>query len=900
MIGPYTLSRPELIALGVGANALIAALMVAVTSWQYRHSKVRAGVAGMVVGISGIVIQRYAGARLITASWPAYRAGLFAGAIAAVVSACIVAALVWRTPLFVEVVLPWRSPSDDDSADTTADPQTSSSLTDRLLTPSGEDGGDDEDGRIPIDDLSGEEMQEAIEYLEAVGQEPDKDAIEKAAYQLASTDETTLATTFTTDEEKGRIDRSVLAPEVIDEEANWHSRDGDFYQILTASSLPRFLSSGWLLPLTLASEDVRLSMQINPRETEDVKSRLQKRLTQMKSAIQRKKRRNRTDTHEQEHEAEELDRLLGELVKGTTKLFDVSVFVEIRGQTLEEMQEASKRIQRRARQQGLDLTPIQAEQDAAQASVAPLASPEIENHNTVQLEALTQCFNFVEPAVDDENGILLGFDNTNRPVIINRYGLSGHSKAISGKVGSGKTYATKMALWRRILVDDDLKTIIFDPLGDDFVDFVEQLGGTVIKFGGDYRINPLDIDRAAHDATTQESAFKLKLRNVVRLFGTYLDEKDTDGMTSGDEGVISNAIYYAYLKQGITPDPETFDRESPIIDDVIEGVGIIANGGLSDEELKEIIPNRLGVTFDDDGLTVDTDADDVESEVLDAVTNLQTPPERYQTIARQLEPKLESLKQWNINSNLNGPSNIDLDDDLVVFDMSSFADTGEMPIIMHAMLNWAYDEARRSDKKTDVTFEEAHYLLRRDGARDLINLFIRHSRHFSAGLTLISQTAEEFLKNDATREIYDNCDVKQLFYQENVGPEVVDYFELSEDEVRDIQRATRGEDADYSECLLSTSQHGRRWLDVYSGEFEHHILDDDRDPWTYLQNEGMLSERDRRWMENNGYPGSVQPQSAVDDEALLDGIDPEPESPNEADVMPANLESQTQGGESDD
>jgi hypothetical protein len=890
-----------MIAVGFVANALLAALMVIATSWQYRHSELRAGISGVAIGVGGIIVERFAGSALITASWPAYRAGLLAGAIGAVIAACITAALVWRTPLFVEVVFPGPSPSatrDDSQEEESVE---SPSLTDRLPIPGNRDGevGENDEERIPIDELSGDEMQEAIDYLEAVGQEPDKAAIEKAAYQLTSTTETTIASPFVTEEEQGRIDRSVLAPEVINEESNWHTRDGDFYQVLTASSLPRFLSSGWLLPLTLASEDVRLSMQINPRETEDVKSRLQKRLTQMKSAIQRKKRRNRTDTHEQEHEAQELDRLLGELVKGTTKLFDVSLFVEVRGQTLDEMQEASKQIQRRARQQGLDLVPIQGEQVKAHSSVAPLANPQIQNTNTVQLEALTQCFNFVEPPVADENGIHLGFDNTNRPVIIDRYGLSGHSKAVSGKVGSGKTYAVKMALWRRILVDDDLKTIIFDPLGDDFVDFVEQLGGTVIKFGGDYRINPLEISPDAHDSSTQESTFKLKLRNTLRLLGTYLGEKDPEGMASGEEGVLSIAIYYAYLHKGITPDPATFDREDPILSDVIDGVGIIANGGMSSDEIDAMLPNDLGIDYTEDGPVANGEGGDLEKEVLDAITNLHSPPERYQTIARQLEPKLESLKQWNVNSNLNGQSNLDLDDDLVVFDMSSFADTGEMPIIMHAMLNWAYDEARRSEKKTDVTFEEAHYLLRREGARDLINLFIRHSRHFSSGLTLISQTAEEFLKNEPTREIYDNCDVKQLFYQENVGQEVVDYFELSEDERRDIQRATRGEDADYSECLLSTSQHGRRWIEIYSGEFEHHVLDDDCDPWTYLQEEGMLSQRDYQWLEENEHISAIEPVGTTGGD-LFDE-ESEAQSPESVVDLGAGFETEAgQTGESDD
>jgi len=44
---------------------------------------------------------------------------------------------------------------------------------------------------------------------------------------------------------------------------------------------------------------------------------------------------------------------------------------------------------------------------------------------------------------------------------------------------------------------------------------------------------------------------------------------------------------------------------------------------------------------------------------------------------------------------------------------------------------------------------------RRPAARDLINLYIRHARHYKAGLRLMSQTSHEFVRTNERREVYE-------------------------------------------------------------------------------------------------------------------------------------------------
>ena len=61
----------------------------------------------------------------------------------------------------------------------------------------------------------------------------------------------------------------------------------------------------------------------------------------------------------------------------------------------------------------------------------------------------------------------------------------------------------------------------------------------------------------------------------------------------------------------------------------------------------------------------------------------------------------------------------------------------------------------------------------------------------------MSQTSHEFVRTNERREVYENCDVKCLFYAESVSDQTQQYYRLSSDEIRFIQSAARGQDSNY-------------------------------------------------------------------------------------------------------
>ncbi|ELZ19718.1 hypothetical protein C475_22274 [Halosimplex carlsbadense 2-9-1] len=696
----------------------------------------------------------------------------------------------------------------------------------------GTDTPDEESERIPIDDLSGEQTQTAIDYLELLDQEATRRNIEWAAYQLQS-DELPLVSAVESLEERENLDKKLVAPRAMDRHPEFQVRDERLSQILTVTGFPRKVGLGWLVPLTLADVNLRLSLHINPRDPAKVRKQLQRRYTQTTTALTLKSRKGRTDTHQDELERDDLLRILQDVIRGTTKIYDIAIYIELVADSRDELEAMRERVDSILAEQDVETTVLRHQQIDANGSIVPLATDTIKNVHPIQLEALGTLFNLVEPPIYDDEGILLGFDDTSRPVILDRYAHSGFGAVISGKTGSGKSYARKLEIYRRLLAEPDVQCVLFDPAGDDYPFFAEKLGGEVIRFGGAQKVNPMDIEPPAEGVGASEDTYPLTVRSVVEMLNTHYEERG--GLPAAEEGMAIQAAHYAYLSKGIVlGDYDTYANESPIIDDLIRGVQVISAGGLFEAVEKGVAsPAEIG-HFQELGV-LSEDGEPITDTPVSVPKAVFTPSDTHREVAQALEPKFESFKPGGINHNLNGQTNLDLNSRLVVMDMSSFADTGEMPLILHSMLQWAYLEAKRSPSRFDVTFDEAHYLLGRASTRDLINLFIRHARHYDAGLTLMSQTAHEFLRTEERREVYENCDIKMLFYAQSVADVTKEYFDLSPAEVKFLQSAPRGQESGYSGCLLSTTRHGRRRLEVHSGEFEHHVIDNNLDPWEHIE-----------------------------------------------------------------
>jgi len=679
---------------------------------------------------------------------------------------------------------------------------------------------------VVLDEVSDERFDRAVAILQEEGRETSRENIREQVAHLidfedADPEDFRIGLVKDATSQAQLDQASVAPPSMVLDDPTTLFRNGEFIRILTPSSPPETVIGGWLTPLTTTNLDVRVSYQFVPRDPTTVRGKLQNRLTELQLSLSRKEDKGSSNYHEDFNRRQELDRLLNRLSEGSTRLYDAAIYVEVAAPSRNGLEESARRVQQLVADRDVELVPLEFRQRESQNAIAPVVDDPIKNSSLIEHDAAATLFNAVEPAIADPDGALYGFDETSNPVIVDRFSLSGFSKVVTGKVGSGKTFSAKWALLAQLLIDPEFTAIAFDPTGDDFVDFAELLGGDVITFGGDVTINPLEINQGTGAA---EDPYRDKLRSVTGMIRTFYDQSD-DSLSAEDAGLVQQVIHLAYLMYGITTDPSTHNRKNPTMQDVLD----IFNGLAEGKDPMEFVTSR------GDAKDLPRNERDELDELVDEVTDrLQVKAGGSGNIQQKANGLLRALEAFQPNgvaANLNGETNVDLGGSrIIAFDMSAFQDTQQAPVLQHVMLDWSYQRARETPQTIEVLFEEVHYLLDQPSARALIGLFTRHSRHFNAGLTLISQTAEEFMRetDDAhsPRAIYDQCDIKQLFYQESVSDDVIDYYKLSPGEVQSIRNFARGQVADYSECLLSVSGEARRQVELHLPEFIVNLVAD--------------------------------------------------------------------------
>jgi hypothetical protein len=677
---------------------------------------------------------------------------------------------------------------------------------------------------VNLEEIDDETFDRAVSILEQEGRETSRANIREQVarlidFEAADPDEFRLGLIQDSHSQAQLDQASVAPPSMVPEDPTTLYRNGEFVRILTPATSPESVWGGWLINLTTTNLDVRVSYHHSPRDPTTIRGTLQDRLTELKIHLSRKEKKGSSDYHEDLNRREELDRLLQRLTEDTTRLYDIGIYIEVAGSTRDELEETTRKVQQLVADRNVELTPLEFRQLESQDAIVPVVSDPIKNTDLMEHDSAATLFGFVEPAIAHENGVAYGFDETGNPVIVDRYDLSGFSKVITGKIGSGKTFAAKLALWRRLLIDPEFTAIAFDPTGDDFVDFFETLGGEVVTFGGDVTINSLEIHRGSGKV---EDPYKDKLRSLTGMVRTFYDQSG-DNLSAERAGLIQQVFHLTYLMYGITADPRTHDYENPTMEDVLDILKAFSDG----QDPLEF------VTFRGDATDLPREERDQLDEHVDEVTSRLQSKEgsNLQSEANSLLRALEAFQPGGVASNLSGKTTVDLEDKrLIVFDMSAFQDTNQAPLLQHVMLDWSYQRAREHPRRLEVIFEEVHYLLSQKAARSLIGLFTRHSRHFNAGLTLISQTAEEFMQETddvhSPRAIYDQCDIKQLFYQESISDDVIDYYDLSPSDIEAIQSFARGQESDFSECLLSVTGIARRHLEIHASELTVDLLTD--------------------------------------------------------------------------
>lgn len=471
-------------------------------------------------------------------------------------------------------------------------------------------------------------------------------------------------------------------------------------------------------------------------------------------------------------------------------LFATNTYIELRAPTQDLIDEAARQIKSRLKELNANVKPFSHNHDTGYKTTAPLARDT--GYDSVKMlgDGLAALIPWTSHNLIEPGGVEVGTHGDRcEPTVLDLMNRdTGFNVGLFGTIGSGKTTTLKELLMRLKLTNDDITLVMTDPL-EEFAGMCEAFRGDRVVLGGDVSINPLRIEPTPDDKLSEigaETPFKDANRRFINFIETYYDLENLD--LGRKRMVWQIAGKRAYRNAGITRDPNTHDKESPTLSDVIDVLFDIVNN--PDDYVNDAI--------DEDEEAID----DLKSRAI-AIVNSDIAP----------------FEEGGMYHHLTGQTDIDISEsDVLYLDLQRYEGEQKTGLMMQLLVSQVYEQAKVSSDPTIMAMDESHYMLQNSTNLAFLKQAVRHSRHHGLSMMFSTQSVGEFfaeqddgsteLTNDA-QEIIDNMSVQIFHYLKEMNEEWADEFGLSQNEMEYIQEADPGKEAQgYSEALLNVDGKG--------------------------------------------------------------------------------------------
>lgn len=402
--------------------------------------------------------------------------------------------------------------------------------------------------------------------------------------------------------------------------------------------------------------------------------------------------------------------------------------------------------------------------------------------------SLAAAYPFVAYEVNDENGILYGINKANNSlVILNNFDSRKYKNAniaILGTTGAGKTYTLQcMAL--RMRSQKKQVFIIAPDKGHEFKRACDGIGGQYVKIsaGSSQNINVMEIRKKDDEASLLidgDSKVAI-LTNKIQQLHTFFTLLIRD-ITNEERQLLDEALVETYAEFGITIDNDSLiDPQNP-------------------SKYKQM---------------------PILGDLHRHLHNLGPRAERlYNILSRYVTGSASSF---------NGHTNVNLDNQYIVFDISDL--TEEMlPIGMFIVVDYVWDKVREDRTKEKAIFLDELWTLiganaSEEAAKFVLRIF-KVIRAYGGSAIASTQDLNDFfaLKDGVYgKGIINNSKIKMVLQlEQEEALRVSETLNLSESEVQQITHFQKGES-------LLTANSNHILIKFKSSKHEHDLVTTDRE-----------------------------------------------------------------------
>jgi len=339
--------------------------------------------------------------------------------------------------------------------------------------------------------------------------------------------------------EQDQVDR--LSYEGLEEQSDYLVIDGQYVRSLFVSGYPFVASSGWLDSLIHFNHDADISYHVHEVDALQALPKLHRKITELESTRRAMLRKGAVIGSEITDPLESAMELRDKIQRGQEKLFQVSIYISLRAESLDELNKTTKLLENTLAARLFSVKTARYQQLEALQSVLPRGEDQLGQRRNLDSSSAALAFPFMSSELVQEEGILYGVNKSNNSlVILDRFSLHNANSIVFAQSGSGKSYAAKVEILRHLM--QGTKVIVIDPERE-YKRLADSVKGTYIKLSAKSRekVNPFDLATTNH---TREdlSEHAQDLTEVISLMA--------EGLDSSEKAAVDKAILTAYEEAG--------------------------------------------------------------------------------------------------------------------------------------------------------------------------------------------------------------------------------------------------------------------------------------------------------------------------------------------------------------
>ncbi|HET7302722.1 MAG TPA: ATP-binding protein [Candidatus Saccharimonadales bacterium] len=568
-----------------------------------------------------------------------------------------------------------------------------------------------------------------------------KDVLAKAKKWKKNRDERPRELEFAFGEED-QLD--LLSYEGLEEQQDHVVIDGVYIRTMFISGYPFSANSGWLDTLVHFNHSADISYHIHQVSARLALPKLQRKITELESTRRMKASKGAIYGAEITDPLNSAEELRDKILRGQEKLFQVSIYVNLRADSLSELDKITKSLENIMASRMFMMKNARYRQLEGLQSILPRGEDVLNQKRNLDTSSAALTFPFSSSELVQEGGILYGVNISNNSlVILDRFSLSNANSITFAQSGKGKSYTSKVEILRHLM--QGTKVIVIDPERE-YKKLAESVGGTYIELSAKSKnkINPFDLATTAQE----KGGLAQHIQNLIGVISLAVE-----GLEKREKAALDKAIIAVYEK-----------HKKPLLENLHEELHILGQ--------------------------------------------------------LELNEKLDKFLSGTLSGILNRPSNIDLNNRLIVFDIQEIPENIRQ-VMMMIVANFIENTVKAKPEKRLLVIDEAWMLLKDEESAKFVSGLVRRARKYYLGVSLISQQANDFLQSEYGRAIASQSSLRILLGQDSTTiDKVVSEFDLSEWERNFLTSSTRGE-----ALIIADQSHVA--VTVVASEKEHPLITTD-------------------------------------------------------------------------